>query len=130
MSNVNAPAGPDPPPTRFFLPTLTYILLRSYSSSATTLVEIEGLEWNAATVVGDNAVVGVSNAPLEENDAATVEAAAAVYYATPSGDAEITGLRVGTSGSGADVIISSTSITAGEPVRLNSGFHEVPLDLA
>ena len=61
---------------------------------------------------------------------ATGEAATAVYYATPSGDAEITDLSVGTSGSGADVIISSTSITAGEPVRINSGFHEVPLDLA
>ena len=104
--------------------------LRILDGNDTPLVEIEGLEWNVATVVGDNAVVGVSNAPLEENGAATGEAATAVYYATPSGDAEITDLSVGTSGSGADVIISSTSITAGEPVRLNSASHEVPLDLA
>ena len=104
--------------------------LRILDGNDTTLVEIEGLEWNAASVLGDKAVVGVSNAPLEENAVATGEAATAVYYATPSGDAEITDLSVGTSGSGADVIISSTSITAGEPVRLNSGFHEVPLDLA
>ena len=104
--------------------------LRILDGNDTTLVEIEGLEWNAASVLGDNAVVGVSNAPLEENAAATGEAASAVYYATPSGDAEITDLSVGTSGSGADVIISSTSISSGEPVRLNSGFHEVQLDLA
>ena len=104
--------------------------LRILDGNDTTLVEIEGLEWNAASVLGDKAVVGVSNAPLEENAVATGEAATAVYYATPSGDAEITDLSVGTSGSGADVIISSTSITAGEPVRLNSAPHQVPLDLA
>ena len=37
--------------------------LRILDGNDTTLVEIEGLEWNVATVVGDGAVVGVSNAP-------------------------------------------------------------------
>lgn len=103
--------------------------IRILDSTSTTLAEIEGITWNAASVTGDNAIAGVSNAPREANAVATGTAASAEFYDSVGVTVEVSDLSVGTSGSGADVILSSTSLTSGEPVRLNSASHEVPLIL-
>lgn len=77
-----------------------------------------GLSATGGTVSGDTWTVIV--------DATTIAAvatgtAAEARLVTNGSSADLTGLTVGTSGSGANVVISSTTVTSGQNVTYTSG---------
>lgn len=65
-------------------------------------------------------VLTILGTPMEATAANSGTAAAARIRDSANNDV-VTGLTVGTSGSGADIIVGSTSISAGQTVRITAG---------
>lgn len=65
-------------------------------------------------------VLTLAGFPRSDTSADATGTASAARIRTSAGADVITGLTVGLSGSGADVILDSTSITAGQTVTINS----------
>lgn len=83
-------------------------------AGATVLVTFN-LTWSAAA----NGKASISGAPIQATASATGTADGAKFYHNTGGD-EVTGLTVGTVGSGQNVEIDNLSITSGQDVNLNS----------
>ena len=87
------------------------------SAMATVLADIT-LADPCATVSGG--VLTFSGFPRSDTSANATGVAAAARIRDSSGNDVITGLTVGTPGSGADIILETTNIDTGEIVTLNS----------
>lgn len=87
-------------------------------SGATGVLATVALPTTPASVTGD--VLTLLGVPLTATASATGTAAKAELRDN-AGNAIVTGLTVTASGGGGDVIISSTAITSGQTVQVNSG---------
>lgn len=96
----------------------TLVIGTSALSGATGVLASIPLNNPAATVSGS--VLTIAGVPLSATASGTGTAALAELR-NNAGTVIVSGLTVGTTGSGADVIISTTAITAGQTVQLNSG---------
>jgi hypothetical protein len=87
------------------------------SGFASTLATIE---FQSTSATESGAVLTISGTPLSDTNAAATGTAAEARIRDGGANNIVTGLTVGTDG-GNNVIIDSTSITAGQTVTLNSG---------
>ena len=92
------------------------------ASNGTVLATFSGLTWGSPSGTNPRQI-SVTNLPMTVNASASGEAATAEFQDS-GGTAHISGVLVGTSGT--PVVISSTSITSGQPVRLNSVTLKAP----
>jgi hypothetical protein len=96
----------------------TLVIGTSALSGATGVLATVTLPTTPASVTGD--VLTLLGVPLTATASATGTAAKAELRDN-AGNAVVTGLTVTASGGGGDVIISSTAITSGQTVQVNSG---------
>ncbi len=96
----------------------TLVIGTSALSGATGVLATVTLPTTPASVTGD--VLTLLGVPLTATASATGTAAKAELRDN-AGNAIVTGLTVTASGGGGDVIISSTAITSGQTVQVNSG---------
>lgn len=96
----------------------TLVIGTSALSGATGVLATVTLPTTPASVTGD--VLTLLGVPLTATASATGTAAKAELRDN-AGNAIVTGLTVTISGGGGDVIISSTAITSGQTVQVNSG---------
>lgn len=96
----------------------TLVIGTSALSGATGVLAAITLQNPAATVSGG--VLTIAGVPISATATATGTAALAELR-NNAGTAIVSGLTVGVAGSGADIIISSTAISSGQTVQLNSG---------
>lgn len=87
------------------------------SAGMASVLATFALDASPGSVAGG--VLTLADLPLNDSADNTGTAAAARFRDSSSGDV-ITGLTVGLSGSGADVIIQNTSIVAGQAVSVTS----------
>lgn len=88
------------------------------TAMGTVLAEITLADPCASAASGG--VLTFSGFPRSDTSANNTGTAAAARIRDSNGNDVITGLTVGTAGSGADIILDTTSIDAGETVTLNS----------
>lgn len=96
----------------------TLVIGTSALSGATGVLASITLQNPAATISGS--ALTIAGVPLTTVATGTGTAAVAELR-NSAGTAIVSGLTVGTTGSGADVIISATAISSGQTVQLNSG---------
>lgn len=85
-----------------------------------TVLATFALDATPATVAGAG-VLTLSDLPVNDSAADNTGTAAAARFRDSANGDIITGLTVGLTGSGADIIIQNTSIVAGQPVSITSG---------
>lgn len=88
------------------------------TAMATVLATITLADPCASSASGG--VLTFSGFPRSDSSAAATGVAAAARIRDSNGNDVITGLTVGTAGSGADIILETTNIDTGEIVTLNS----------